>query len=156
MKGKNLAGTRSARRRQAAGLLLVVPLLLVLSLAGCRQEHKAAAPAVPVVEVVRVAQRDVPLYREWVGVLDGSVNAVIRPQVSGYLLRQQYREGDLVRKGQVLFEIDPRTFQAAVNQARAALDQAKGDLARQEAMALTARADLARVRPLAAKNAVSK
>ena len=110
----------------------------------------------PVVEVVRVAQRDVPLYREWVGVLDGSVNAVIRPQVSGYLLRQQYREGDLVRKGQVLFEIDPRTFQAAVNQARAALDQAKGDLARQEAMALTARADLARVRPLAAKNAVSK
>jgi membrane fusion protein (multidrug efflux system) len=156
MKGKNLAGTRSARRRQAAGLLLVVPLLLVLSLAGCRQEHKAAAPAVPVVEVVRVAQRDVPLYREWVGVLDGSVNAVIRPQVSGYLLRQQYREGDLVRKGQVLFEIDPRTFQATVNQARAALDQAKGDLARQEAMALTARADLARVRPLAAKNAVSK
>ena len=156
MKGKNLAGTRSAGRRQVAGLLVVVALLMVAALAGCSQEQKAAAPAVPVVAVAPVAQRTVPLYREWVGALDGSVNAVIRPQVSGYLLRQQYREGDLVRKGQVLFEIDPRTFQAAVNQARAALDQAKGDLARQEAMALTARADLARVRPLAAKNAVSK
>ena len=156
MKGKNLAGTRSAGRRQAAGLLLVVPLLMVAALAGCSQEHKAAAPAVPVVAVAPVAQRTVPLYREWVGALDGSVNAVIRPQVSGYLLRQNYREGEVVRKGRVLFEIDPRTFQAVVNQTRASLDQARGDLARQEALAITARADLARVRPLAAKNAVSK
>ena len=142
MKGKNLAGTRSAGRRQAAGLLLVVALLMVAALAGCSQEQKAAAPAVPVVAVAPVAQRTVPLYREWVGALDGSVNAVIRPQVSGYLLRQNYREGEVVRKGRVLFEIDPRTFQAVVNQTRASLDQARGDLAR--------------VRPLAAKNAVSK
>jgi membrane fusion protein (multidrug efflux system) len=156
MKEKNVAGTRSAGRRQAAGLLLVVALLMVAALAGCRQEQKTAAPAVPVVAVAPVAQRNVPLYREWVGVLDGSVNAVIRPQVSGYLLRQNYREGEVVRKGRVLFEIDPRTFQAVVNQTRASLDQTRGDLARQEALAITARADLARVRPLAAKNAVSK
>jgi len=113
-------------------------------------------PHAPVVEVVSVAEKDVPVYLEWVGALDGSVNAVIRPQVTGYLTRQNYREGDMVSKGQTLFEIDPRTFQAAVAQAQASLDQAKGALALQKANATTASADLARVKPLAEKNAVSK
>ncbi len=108
------------------------------------------------VEVVKVQQKDVPIHKEWVGALDGSINAVIRPQVTGYLVSQNYREGQVVKKGQILFEIDPRTFQAAVNQTQASLEQAKGALAIQEANAATARADLARVRPLAAKNAVSK
>ena len=141
--------------RSAAGtvaVLLAVSSVLVLS--GCDKGKQAKAPQAPTVEVVAVVQKDVPIYKEWVGALDGSINAVIRPQATGYLIRQNYREGQFVRKGQVLFEIDPRTFQAAVNLAKASLDQAKGDLARQEAGAMTAKADLARVRPLAEKNAV--
>ena len=103
----------------------------------------------PVVEVVEVQQKDVPIYKEWVGTTDGLVNASIRAQVQGYLIKQDYHEGDFVRKGQVLFEIDPRTYQAA-------LDQAKSDLAQQEARWTTAKANLARIKPLAAQNAVSQ
>lgn len=131
-------------------------LLAILSLGSCAvvllsgcEKKKAPPPAPPTVEVTRVVQKDVPIYKEWVGSLDGSVNAVIRPQVAGYLIRQNYREGDLVRKGQVLFEIDPRTFKAA-------LDQAKAQLAQQKARHDTAKANLARIRPLAQKNAVSQ
>ena len=150
-------GNRLVGRRQGvAGIVLGMLFAIALPLTACKKEQSAAAPAVPVVEVVPVSQRDVPIFKEWVGSLDGSINAVIRPQVTGYLVRQNYQEGEVVRKGQVLFEIDPRTFQAAVNQAKANLDQAKGDLAQQEAGSITAKADLARVRPLAEKNAVSK
>jgi multidrug efflux pump subunit AcrA (membrane-fusion protein) len=102
-----------ARRYAAAGLTGVALLLT----SACEKE-KAAAPPPPVVEVVTVAQRDVPIYMEWIGSLDGNVNAVIRPQVTGYLIRQNYREGDLVKQGQPLFEIDPRTFEAAVDEAK--------------------------------------
>lgn len=134
--------------------VLVVPVLLFAG--GCLEEKKAVAPAPPVVEVVKVVQQDVPVYSEWIGVLDGSINAVIRPQVTGYLVKQNYLEGEEVRKGQVLFEIDPRTFQAALKQTQASLEQARGNLSAQEAAAATARADLARVKPLAAKNALSQ
>ncbi len=94
-------------------------------------------------------RKDVPVYSEWVGTTDGLVNATIQAQVTGYLVKQNYREGELVKKGQVLFEIDPRTFQAAV-------DAAKGSMAQAEARWETAKANLQRVRPLAAKNAVSQ
>jgi RND family efflux transporter MFP subunit len=86
---------------------------------------------------------------EWIGSLDGNVNAVIRPQVTGYLIKQNYREGDLVKQGQPLFEIDPRTFEAAV-------DEAKGLRAQQAARYETTKANLARIKPLAAMNAVSQ
>ena len=100
-------------------IFLCFSLSIVLSIAvGCKKEQQAAPPP-PEVEVVSVAQKDVPIYKEWVGALDGYVNAVIRPQVTGYLIKQNYREGDLVKKGQVLFEIDPRTFQASLDQAKA-------------------------------------
>jgi membrane fusion protein, multidrug efflux system len=128
----------------------------VLATAGCENKKEAAAPPPPVVEVVAVAVRDVPIYQEWVGALDGNVNAVIKPQVSGYLIKQNYTEGQMVKKGQILFEIDPRTYQAVLDQTKGSLDQAKGDLARAEAAFVTAKADLARVKPLAAKNAVSQ
>jgi membrane fusion protein (multidrug efflux system) len=128
----------------------------VMATAGCENKKEAVAPPPPIVEVTAVAVRDVPIYREWVGILDGNVNAVIKPQVSGYLIKQNYTEGNLVKKGQVLFEIDPRTFQAVLDQTKGSLDQAKGDLARAEAAYVTAKADLARVKPLAAKNAVSQ
>ncbi|HXW68491.1 MAG TPA: efflux RND transporter periplasmic adaptor subunit [Dissulfurispiraceae bacterium] len=117
-------------------------------LAGCKKEQKPSPPP-PVVEVMEVIQKNVPIRHEWVGTTDGMVNATIRAQVTGYLIRQNYKEGDLVNKGQVLFEIDPRPFQAA-------LDQTTGDLARQEAQYENARANLARVRPLADQNALSK
>ena len=139
------------RMAAAVGIMSVL-----VAAGGCQQKEQAGPPPVPVVEVVKVVQQDVPVYSEWIGVLDGSINAVIRPQVTGYLVKQNYVEGEVVRKGQVLFEIDPRTFQAALKQAQASLEQARGNLSAQEAAAATARADLARVKPLAAKNALSQ
>jgi membrane fusion protein (multidrug efflux system) len=123
--------------------------LALLLAAGCGKEQKAAPPPPPAVVVSEVVRKDVPIYSEWVGTTDGLVNATIQAQVTGYLVKQDYREGELVQKGQVLFEIDPRTFQAAV-------DGAKGALAQAEARWETAKANLERVRPLAEKNAVSK
>ncbi len=82
----------------------------------------------PEVEVVSVVQKDVPIYSEWVGTLDGYVNAQIQPQVTGYLIKQNYREGSFVHKDDVLFEIDPRPFQAALDQAQAQLAQAEAQL----------------------------
>jgi len=135
--------------RTAVQLFAVTALFLSALLAsGCKKEQ-APPPPPPTVEVIDVIQKDVPLYKEWVGSLDGNVNAVIRPQVSGYLIKQNYREGELVKKGQVLFEIDPRTFQSELNQAKAQLSQ-------QQARNATAKANLDRIRPLAAKNAVSQ
>lgn len=95
-----------------------------------------------------VIQKDVPIQKEWVGSLDGDVNATIRPQVTGYLIKQNYHEGEMVKQGQVLFEIDPRTFKTTVEQAKAVRSQQQANLA-------TAAANLARVKPLAAKNALS-
>ena len=128
---------------------LVGSCLALLLAAGCVKEQKAQAPPPPTVEVMEVIRKDVPIYSEWVGTTDGLVNATIQAQVTGYLVKQNYREGELVRKGQVLFEIDPRTFQAAV-------DGAKGSLAQAEARWETAKANLQRIRPLAEKNAVSQ
>lgn len=136
--------TTSALRALAAS----IACCLVLASGGCSKE-KPAPPPPPTVEVTTVTVQDVPIYKEWIGALDGNINAVIRPQVTGYLVKQNYREGELVKKGQVLFEIDPRTFKAS-------LDQAKGQLAQQQARYDTSKANLARIKPLAAKNAVSQ
>ena len=125
----------------------ILPMLIGIA-AGCAKE-KPAPPPPPAVEVVDVVQRDVPVNFEWVASTAGSVNAVIRPQVTGYLISQNYKEGNVVRKGQVLFRIDPRIFQST-------LDQAKGQLAQQEARWTTAKANLRRIKPLAAQNAVSQ
>jgi len=123
--------------------------LALLLAAGCGKEQKAAPPPPPGVEVIDVIRKDVPIFREWVGAVDGLVNATIRAQVTGYLVKQNYMEGEVVREGQVLFEIDPRTFQAAADAAKASLEQA-------EARWTTAKANLDRIRPLAERNAVSK
>ncbi|MRR58375.1 MAG: efflux RND transporter periplasmic adaptor subunit [Deltaproteobacteria bacterium] len=127
--------------------VIIIPMLLFTA-AGCGKPETEAPPP-PVVEVADVIQRDVPIYMEWVASTDGSVNAVIRPQVTGYLISQNYKEGDVVKKGQVLFRIDPRVFQSA-------LDQANGQLAQQQARWTTAKANLKRIKPLAAQNAVSQ
>jgi membrane fusion protein (multidrug efflux system) len=117
-------------------------------MASCQKKKPDALPP-PIVEVVEVVQKDVPIYEEWIGTADGFVNATIRAQVQGYLVKQNYKEGDLVKKGQTLFEIDPRTFKAAV-------EQAKGQLAVQQASWDTAKANLKRIKPLAEQNAVSQ
>ena len=133
----------------------VIASVILLSSLGCgKSEQPQARP--PEVEVVRVEQKDVPIWNEWVGTLDGLVNAQIKPQVTGYLLRQTYKEGSFVRKGELLFEIDPRTFQAALDQTRAQLANANGQLAQAEANQVKAQLDVNRFTPLAKEQAVSQ
>ena len=101
--------------------------LTAVQITGC-MEKKAPAAAAPQVQVARVVQRDVSIHREWVATLDGYVNAQIQPQVTGYLIKQEYSEGSFVHKDDVLFEIDPRPFQAVLDQAKAQLAQAEAQL----------------------------
>lgn len=105
-----------------------VGLLAFLFLGGCSEKKAAGPPPAPDVQVVTVAQQDVPVYSEWVTTLDGYINAQIRPQVTGYLLKTTFQEGTLVRKGQVLFVIDARPFQAALEQAQAQQAEAEAKL----------------------------
>jgi RND family efflux transporter MFP subunit len=117
---------------------------LSFQLTSCGNSSAGAAqPTPPDVEVVPVEQRDIPVYREWIGTLDGMVNAAIRAQVTGYLLTQDYSEGAFVKKGQLLFQIDPRPLQAAADQARGQLAQANGQLAQAQAQFQQSEAQLA-------------
>jgi membrane fusion protein (multidrug efflux system) len=129
--------------------------VILLSSLGCgKSEQPQARP--PEVEVVQVEQKDVPIWNEWVGTLEGLVNAQIKPQVTGYLLRQTFKEGSFVRKGELLFEIDPRTFQAALDQAKAQRANAEGQLAQAEANQVKAQLDVNRYTPLAKEQAVTQ
>lgn len=124
-----------------AGLMA---LGFALGLSGCTRVSAAdnkQAPA-PEVQVALVEQRDVPVQRDWIGTLDGMVNAAIKAQVAGYLLTQNYTEGGFVNKGQLLFEIDPRPFQAALDQAQGQFSQANGQLAQAKAQLAQAQAQL--------------
>lgn len=154
-------------RNAGLGWLALVALLA----AGCGQGQAipTAPPALPV-EVATVLQQDVPVYSEWIASTDGTVNAVIRAQVQGYLVAQRYHEGDLVEQGQLLFEIDPRPFQAALNQAEAAeqqaraaltqaeatLEQAQAEVLRQEALWVNAKANYDRFKALVGRGAVAQ
>jgi RND family efflux transporter MFP subunit len=106
---------------------LFCSLFIAALCTGCAQK-KSTAGGAPQVQVARVVQRDVSIYREWVATVDGYVNAQIQPQVSGYLIKQDYQEGSFVHKDEVLFEIDPRPFQAVLDQAKAQLAQAEAQL----------------------------
>src|SRR5499425_1383206 len=123
-----------------------------------RTKRASGAPPVPTpdVNVVKVEQRDVPIYGEWIGTLDGFVNADVRAQVTGYLMRQAYQEGAFVKKGQLLFQIDPRPFQAALDQAQGQLAQAKAMLANAEAIQRRTELDVNRYTPLAKEQAASQ
>jgi membrane fusion protein, multidrug efflux system len=129
------------------GVFIVVASFFCLS--GCKKAQTTETPSSTTVEVAVVIKKDVPLYSEWTASTDGYVNATIRAQVQGYLIERDYREGDFVKKGQTLFKIDPRTFQAAV-------EQAKGQYTEQRARWETARANLERIKPLVDQNAISK
>ncbi len=128
-------------------VLLIAGLLAgfaVLSTTSCANTSAAAgSPPPPDVEVAVVQQMDLPIEREWIGTLDGMVNAAIKAQVTGYLLTQNYTEGSFVRKGELLFEIDPRPLHAAMDQANGQLAQAKAQFAQARAVLVQAQAQLA-------------
>jgi len=134
-------------------LAQVMATAILLSSLGCGKSGPSKPPP-PDVEVVQVEQKDVPVWNEWIGTLDGLVNAQIKPQVTGYLLRQAYTDGAFVKKGQLLFEIDPRTFQAALDQAKGQLANAEGQLATAHANQVKAQNDVTRYTPLAKEQAI--
>ena len=144
----------------ASGVMVALILLIVVAPSGAKPSAQAL---VPVVEVAVAEQRDVPVYGAWIGTLTGQVNADVKAQVTGYLLTRNYKEGSFVRKGQVLFEIDPRPFQAALDQAKGQLAQAQAQLVQDQAQLATAGAnqlksqlDVEKYGPLAKVDAVSK
>jgi RND family efflux transporter MFP subunit len=133
-------------------------IVLAVVVAALRPKHAsgAGAAALPEVMVAQVEQKDVDLYTEWIGTLAGEVNANVQAQVTGYLLRRDYQEGSSVRKGQLLFEIDPRPFQAALDQASGQLAQAIAQLANAEAVQGRTELDVERYTPLAKLQAASQ
>jgi RND family efflux transporter MFP subunit len=133
-------------------------IVLALIVAALRPSRKAlgAQPSTPDVEVVQVEKKDVPIYAEWIGTLDGLVNADVRAQVTGYLLKQGYQEGAYVEQGQLLFQIDPRPFQAALDQAQGQLAQAQAALANARAVQRRTELDVQRYTPLAEQQAASQ
>src|SRR6266404_948106 len=123
-------GQRMNKRKVLIGVavvLVAVVMVFVFSRSKSKGTAQAAAPVE--VEVAQVEQKDVPIYSEWIGTLDGLVNAEIKSQVTGYLLSKNYTEGSFVKKGQLLFAIDPRPLQAALEQARGELAKANGQVA---------------------------
>src|SRR5919201_4817432 len=121
----------------------VIVSVLLVAMGRSKTQEMAQAVDPPEVEVVQVEQQDVPISSEWIGTLEGMVNATIKAQVTGYLRKQHYMEGALVTQGQVLFEIDPRPFQAALDQAKGELAKAQGQLVQANAQLVQANAQLA-------------
>jgi RND family efflux transporter MFP subunit len=157
-KGGRLSELRSHRcpsaihgtRHKPASRVVLVLLLATVSLAvGCGKTNAAPTVPSPEVEVAKVVQKDVPIVSEWVATLDGYVNAQIQAQVAGYIVTQKYKEGSFVRKGQILFRIDPRPFQALRDQANAQLAQTQAQLGKTEM-------DVDRDTPLAKERAIAQ
>jgi RND family efflux transporter MFP subunit len=128
---------------------IVASAAIGLAMTGCQDQKAASAPPPPDVVVTAVVQKDVPIYNEWVATLDGFDNAQIQPQVTGYIIAQTYREGSPVKKGQVLFEIDPRPFQAILDQAKAQLSQSQAQMGK-------TKLDVDRDTPLAKERAIAQ
>jgi len=133
-----------AKHKILTSALAIVAIFVVAALLGFARSNKpaAAAPRPLEVEVVSVEQTNVPIYKEWIGTTDGMVNAEIKAQVTGYLLRQDFKEGSFVKKGQLLFEIEPRPFQAAVDQANGQVAQFQGQLEQATSQVAQAEAQL--------------
>ena len=150
---------------KAAGELTRIAALSMLGLSiatltGCQSGRASTGSAMAMgpmpVSVISVSRADVPIAGSWVGTLDGYVNAQIQPQVSGYLVKQEYREGSAVAKGEVLFQIDPRPFEAVVDQAKAQVAQAQGQLAEAHAQLALAEINVKRDTPLAQVRAIAQ
>jgi RND family efflux transporter MFP subunit len=145
----------SGRRTLVVAVILgVIAVAVIIVLLRPKPAVSAGPPAE--VMVAQVQQRDVAIYSEWIGTLDGLVNANVKAQVTGYLLEQDYQEGSFVQKGQLLFQIDPRPFQAVLDQAEGQLAQAKAQLANAEAVQLRNQLDVDRYTPLAKEQAASQ
>ena len=146
------------RRRLRSGIVLFTGALL-LAASGCgnnsRVNAQPKAPP-PTVQVAVVERRDVSLTSEWIATMDGYINAQIQPHVSGYLVRQNYREGSFVRKGEVLFEIDPRPFQAVLNQTQGQLAQSQAQVLQAQAQLAKTAQDVNRDTPLAEAKAIAQ
>src|SRR6202453_416364 len=147
-----------SRGRKIAIGVVVLAVAIAATVMVIRLKHGTGGPpgGTPTVEVVQVEQKDVPIYGEWIGTLDGFVNADVRAQVTGYLLRQGYQEGSFVKQGQLLFEIDPRPFQAVLDQAQGQLAQARATLANAQAVQGRTQLDVNRYTPLAKEEAASQ
>jgi RND family efflux transporter MFP subunit len=139
-----------------AGVVSLVVIALIVGAVHPWHTAGAGAGAPPEVQVAQVEQKDVAIYGEWIGTLDGFENAAVKAQVTGYLLRQAYQEGAFVQKGQLLFEIDPRPFQAALDQAEGQLASAKGALVTAQAVQGRTQLDVERYTPLAKEEAASQ
>jgi RND family efflux transporter MFP subunit len=138
------------------GVLGLIVLALIVGALRPSKKALGAQPGPTDVEVVQVEKEDIPIYAEWIGTLDGLVNADVRAQVTGYLLKQGYQEGAFVKQGQLLFQIDPRPFQAALDQAQGQLAQAQAALANAQAVQRRTELDVERYRPLAEQQAASQ
>lgn len=156
----NACSTRLRATASAVGTGLLLAIAAI-SLAGCKQAAPAGGPGagpqgpMPVL-VAQTSTQDVPVTGDWVANTDGYVNAQIQPQVSGYVIRQDYKEGSEVAKGQVLFEIDPRPLQATLDQALGQLAQAKAQVAQAQAQLQLAAINVKRDTPLAAAHAIAQ
>jgi membrane fusion protein (multidrug efflux system) len=139
-----------------AGVFCLIIIALIVGGLRPKRASGAAMQAPPDVLVVQVEQKDVSIYGEWIGTLAGQVNANVQAQVTGYLLRRDYQEGSFVRKGQLLFAIDPRPFQAALDQAEGQLAQANAQRANAEAVQVRTQLDVERYTPLAKEQAASQ
>jgi membrane fusion protein (multidrug efflux system) len=139
-----------------AGAFGLFVIALIIGAIRPKGVSGAASAPPPEVQVVQVEEKDVPIYGEWIGTLDGLVNADVRAQVTGYLTKQGYLEGAYVKKGDLLFQIDPRPFQAALDQAQGQLAQAKAMLANAEAVEVRTQLDVNRYTPLAKEQAASQ
>ncbi len=140
------------------GLILFTGSLALVA-SGCGGNSSVNAQAgmpPPMVQVAEVERRDVALTSEWIATMDGYINAEIQPHVSGYLIRQDYREGSFVRKGEMLFEIDPRPFQAALDQAQAQLAQYDAQVIQAQAQLAKTAQDVTRDTPLADAKAIAQ
>ena len=137
------------RNRSLDVATIAVGLFLLMAGIGCREKEKAPPPPPPEVEVVEVVQQNVPTFVEWVAQLNGPINADITPKVQGYVLTQNYQNGFFVKKGQLLFTIDPRPFVAALDQAKAQVAVAQANLGESEN-------NVARDTPLVEQNAIPK
>jgi membrane fusion protein, multidrug efflux system len=156
----SIARCASGKRLQTIGAIIVAGTLLCVA---CQRKEVAAASGQPDVDVVEVVEQNVPVSREWVGMLDGLVNAQIHAQVAGYLVKQDYTNGAYVRKGAPLFQIDSRPFQASLDQAKGNLEQAKSqltqaqsELQKSQAALVKTELDVKRYTPLAKENAISQ
>jgi len=137
-----MEGELAVPQRMNASLGVLIAALAAGS--GCTHSTSAGGSPAPLeVRVAPVRQADVPVFKEWIGTLDGFVNADIKAEISGYLTQQAYTEGTFVRKGQLLFQIDPRPYQAALDQAQGQLAQSQGQLAQARAQLGQAEAQVA-------------